>query len=65
MVELTKKENDILEKAEDAILRQVEKINALADGMSEADCRSLQTLVCTVGRIRAVKGGNNFSNYPD
>ncbi len=64
-VELTQKENDIIEKTEDAILRQVEIFTKIEDRMSETDCRNLQTLVCTLGRIRAIKGGNNFSNYPD
>jgi len=64
MTELTQKESDILERAEDVIQRQVEILAKMGGKMNDADCRCLQTLVCTLGRARAVKGGNNFSNLP-
>lgn len=59
------KENDILDKAEDVILRGVEKLLESPEKMSGEDCRNLQTLVCTAGRIQAIRGGNFHSNYPD
>ena len=59
------KGNDILDKAEDVILRRVEKLLESPEKMSGEDCRNLQTLVCTAGRIQAIRGGNFFSNYPN
>lgn len=64
-MELTGKGNDILSKAEDAILRGVEKLLETQGDMTAEDCRNLQTLVCTVGRIQAIRCGNFHSNYPD
>lgn len=65
MEKLTGKGNDILDKAEDVILRGVEKLLEAPDKMSGEDCRNLQTLVCTAGRIQAIRRGNFHSNYPD
>lgn len=57
--------HDILEKAENVILRCVGKLLETPDKMSGEDCRNLQTLVCTAGRIQAIRRGNFHSNYPD
>ena len=65
MKEQTEKGNDILDKAEDVILQGVEKLLETSDKMSGEDCRNLQTLVCTAGRIQAIRSGNFHSNYPD
>ena len=64
-MELTEKGNDILDKAEDVILRGVKKLLETPDKMSAEDCRNLQTLLCTAGRIQAIRSGNFHSNYPD
>lgn len=64
-MEQDRKGNDILDKAEDVILRDVEKLLEMPDKMSSEDCRNLQTLVCTAGRIQAIRNGNFHSNYPD
>lgn len=64
-MELARKGNDILDKAEDVILREVEKLLEAQEGMTGEDCRNLQTLVCTTGRIQAIRNGNFHSNYPD
>lgn len=64
-MELTEKGNDILDKAEDVILRGVKKLLETPDKMSAEDCRNLQTLICTAGRIQAIRSGNFHSNYPD
>ena len=65
MKEQTEKGNDILDKAEDVILQGVEKLLETSDKMSGEDCRNLQTLVCTAGRIQAIRHGSFFSNYPE
>lgn len=64
-MKLNEKENDILSKAEDVILRGVEKLLETPEKMTGEDCRNLQTLVCTAGRIQAIRSGNFHSNYPD
>ena len=64
-MELTGKGNDILDKAEDVILRGVGKLLEVPDKLTTEDCRNLQTLVCTAGRIQAIRVGNFHSNYPD
>ena len=64
-MELTGKGNDILDKAEDVILRGVEKLLDTPEKLTTEDCRNLQTLVCTAGRIQAIRSGNFHSNYPD
>lgn len=64
-MELTGKGNDILDKAEDVILRGVEKLVDTPVELTAEDCRNLQTLVCTAGRIQAIRSGNFHSNYPD
>lgn len=64
-MELTGKGNDILDKAENVILRGVEKLMETPEKMTGEDCRNLQTLVCTAGRIQAIRRGNFHSNYPE
>lgn len=64
-MERTGKGNDILDKAEDVILRGVEKLLEAPEKMTGEDCRNLQTLVCTAGRIQAIRHGSFFSNYPE
>lgn len=64
-MEQTGKGKDILDKAEDVILRAVEKLLETPEKLTGEDCRNLQTLVCTAGRIRAIRSGNFHSNYPD
>lgn len=64
-MELTRKGNDLLDKAEDVILQGVERLLEMQEKMTGEDCRNLQTLVCTAGRIQAIRNGNFHSNYPD
>ena len=64
-MELTGKGKDILDKAEDVLLRGVEKLLETPEKMTGEDCRNLQALVCTAGRIQAIRKGGFHSNYPD
>lgn len=64
-MKLDGKGNDIFSKAEDVILRGVEKLLETPEKMTGEDCRNLQTLICTAGRIQAIRSGNFHSNYPD
>lgn len=64
-MELTRKGNNILGKAEDVILQGVEKLLDTPEKLTTEDCRNLQTLVCTAGRIQAIRNRNFHSNYPD
>ncbi len=64
MVELTEKGNSILDKAEDAVALGIERILETPKKMTDEDCRNLQTLVCTAGRIQAIRCGSFHSNYP-
>lgn len=62
---MSKKQKEILDKAEDLILRGVEKLLETPEKMTGEDCRNLQTLVCMAGRIQAIRRGNFYSNYPE
>lgn len=62
---MTGKGKDILDKAEDVILRRVEKLLEMPEKMTDEDCRNLQTLVCTAGRIQAIRCGSFHSTYPE
>lgn len=64
MVELTEKGNSILDKAEDAVALGIERILETPKKMTDEDCRNPQTLVCTAGRIQAIRCGSFHSNYP-
>lgn len=64
-MKLTGYGNDILTRAEDVILKGVEKLLDVPEKMTSEDCRNLQTLVCTAGRIQVIRNGNFHSNYPD
>ena len=61
---MTEKENDILEKAEDVILRKMEHYLEASKEMTDKDIYSLQMLVITLGRIRAIKAGRNYYEVP-
>lgn len=65
LMELIGKGNDILDKAEDVILRGVTEMLEKPEKMTGEDCRNLQTLVCTAGRIQAIRRGSFHSNYPE
>ncbi len=64
-MELTGKGNDILDNAEDVIMQGVCELLETTKKMDAEDCRNLQTLVCTAGRIQAIRRGNFHSNYPE
>lgn len=61
----TGKGGDILGKAEEVILQGVEKLLDSPEKLTGDDCRNLQTLVCTAGRIQAIRNGNYHGNYPE
>ncbi len=53
------KKNDILDKAEDVILKKIEQYAEHVHEMDDKDCHALQLLVMTEGRILAIKDGAN------
>ncbi len=52
---MTKKENDILEMAEDVIMREISSVLQKPEPL--INCDSLQTLVGTLDRIIRIKEG--------
>lgn len=54
---MTDKGKDILDKAEDVILRKIEHYQEAPKSMTDKDCYSLQILVITEGRIRSIREG--------
>ena len=61
---LTKKENDILETAEDVILKKLEQYRENAENMTDKDIYNMQVLVVTLGRIRAIRDGKSYVTPP-
>ncbi len=66
MKELSKKVNkelekqyDILNKAEDVILKKIEHYGKHTEDMDKDDCYALQLLVMTEGRILSIRDGVN------
>lgn len=53
---LTEKENDILDKAEDAVLKQVQFLQGLEEPMGMEQCDILHSLIGTLDRICRLKG---------
>lgn len=53
---LTEKENDILNNAEDAVLKQVQFLHGLEEPMSMEQCDILHSLIGTLDRICRLKG---------
>ncbi len=53
------KKNDILDKAEDVILRKIGQYTEHVHEMDDKDCHALQLLVMTEGRILAIRNGND------
>lgn len=64
MEAMTEKENDILDKAEDVILRKMEQYLNAPEAMTDKDCYNLQLLVITTGRIRSIKEGTDRTVIP-
>ena len=64
-MKLDGKGNDILDKAEDVILQELEKLLDTREKLTEGDCRNFQTLVCMAGRIQAIRRGSFNSNFPE
>lgn len=56
---LTEKENDILETAEDVILKKLQQYQENVEGMTDKDIYNLQMLVVTLGRVRGIKQDKN------
>lgn len=56
---MSDKEYDILNKAEDVILKKIEQYEGHTHEMSDKDCYALQLLVITAGRILSIKKGIN------
>lgn len=55
MAELTKKQNDILDKAEDVIQKKLEHYQEAPKEMSDKDVYALQLLVITLAKIQAIR----------
>lgn len=51
------KKEDILNKAEDVILKKIEQYEENAQGMDKDDCYALQLLIMTEGRILSIRKG--------
>lgn len=56
---MTDKKNDILDKAEDVILKKIKQYGESVQDMDKDDCYALQLLVITEGRIQSIKNGIN------
>lgn len=54
---MTEKEKDILDKAEDVILKKIKLYQEAPEAMTDKDCYNLQLLVITVGRIQGIRDG--------
>lgn len=65
METMTEKEKDILEKAEDVILRKMEQYLKAPEAMTDKDCYDFQLLVITTGRIRSIKEGTGRTYIPE
>ena len=61
MVQLTKKENDILDVAEDVILKKLEQYRDNVETMTDKDVYNAQVLVITTGRIAAIREGKFYT----
>lgn len=53
------KKYDILNKAEDVILKKIENYGKHTEDMDKDDCYALQLLVMTEGRILSIRDGVN------
>lgn len=53
------KKKDILDKAEDVILKKIEHYRSHAEDMDKDDCYALQLLIMTEGRILSIRDGVN------
>lgn len=60
MPELTRKEKDILDVAEDVIQKKLESYRGNAEAMTDKDVYNAQTLVITLGRIIAIRTGHLY-----
>lgn len=56
---MTKRTNDILEKAEDVILKKIENYEKSVKEMDKDECYALQLLVITEGRIVSIREGTD------
>lgn len=55
MTEFTKKQNDILEKAEDVIQKKLEHYLEAPKDMTDKDVYAFQLLVITFAKIQAIR----------
>lgn len=55
MVKLSKRQNDILDKAEDVIQKTLEHYQEMTREMTDKDVYALQMLVITVAKIQAIR----------
>lgn len=53
------KKNDILDKAENVILKKIEHYEEHIQDMDKDDCYAFQLLVITEGRILSIRDGAN------
>ena len=57
MAELTQKQNDILDKAEDVIQKKLAHYLEAQTDMTDKDIYNLHQMVITMGRIQAIRDG--------
>lgn len=57
MSEMSEKQKEILDRAEDLILRKVEHYLEAPENMSDKDIYNFQLLVVTSGRIQGMRNG--------
>lgn len=57
-MEMSEKQKEILDKAEDLILRRVEHYLKAPENMSDKDIYNFHQIVITFGRIRGLRKGN-------
>ena len=64
MTELTKKQNDILDKVEDVILKKLDCYLEAPEKMDDKDVYNLQSIVSAIGRIRSIRDGTMAKYVP-
>ena len=64
METMTEKEKNILDKAEDVILRKMEQYLKAPEDMTDKDCYNFQLLVITTGRIKSIREGTDRTVFP-
>ena len=64
MTELTKKQNDILDKVEDVIQKKLDCYLESPEKMDDKDVYNLQSIVSAIGRIQSIRDGTMAKYIP-